>query len=90
MDIEQLKYDLKAMIIEECEKEDITPEDVGDDVLLFSEESGLELDSLDALQISMGLQNKFALRLGDSKEFRRKVTTINELAQLIQDENVEN
>lgn len=83
MDIEKLKYDLKCMIIEECEKEDITAEDIGDDVLLFSQESGLELDSLDALQISMGLQNKFSLRLGDSKEFRRKVTTINELAQQI-------
>lgn len=89
MDIEQLKYDIKAMIIEECEKEDITPEDIGNDVLLFSEESGLELDSLDALQISMGLQNKFGLRLGDSKDFRRKVTTINEVANLIKDENVQ-
>ena len=89
MDIEQLKYDLKAMIIEECEKEDITPDDIGNDVLLFSEESGLELDSLDALQISMGLQNKFGLRLGDSKDFRRKVTTINEVAQLVQDENAD-
>lgn len=89
MDIEQLKYDIKAMIIEECEKEDITPEDIGNDVLLFSEESRLELDSLDALQISMGLQNKFGLRLGDSKDFRRKVTTINEVANLIKDENVQ-
>lgn len=87
MDIEQLKYDLKCMIIEECEKEDVSPEDVGDNVLLFSDESNLELDSLDALQISMGLQNKFSLRLGDSKEFRRKVTTINALAVLIQEQN---
>ena len=87
MDIEKLKYDLKCMIIEECEKEDIEPENINDDVLLFSTESGLELDSLDALQISMGLQNRFSLRLGDSKDFRRRVTTINELAQFINDEN---
>ena len=87
MDIEKLKYDLKCMIIEECEKEDITAEEIQDDVLLFSEESGLELDSLDALQISMGLQNRFSLRLGDSKDFRRRVTTINELAQFINDED---
>ena len=87
MNDEQLKYDLKVMIIEECEKEDITPEGIADDVLLFSNESGLELDSLDALQISMGLQNRYALRLGDSKDFRRAVTTIQELAQLIKDEN---
>jgi len=87
MDFEQLKYDLKKLIIEECEKEDITPEEIKDDVMLFSDESGLELDSLDALQISMGLLNKYGVRLGDSKEFRRNVTTIEKLAQYIQKEH---
>jgi len=83
---EALKLRLKTMIIEECEKEDMTPEEISDDVELFSEASGLELDSLDALQISMGLQTQFKVRLGDSKEFRRVVTTINALADYIQPE----
>ncbi|MDA3909683.1 MAG: phosphopantetheine-binding protein [Sulfurimonas sp.] len=87
MDIEKLKYELKKMIIEECEKEDILPEDIADDVELFSDKSGLELDSLDALQISMGLQNKFGIRLGDSKEFRRVVTTIDNLVVYINENN---
>ena len=87
MDMEKLKFDLKKMIIEECEKEDITPEDVSNDVELFSDASGLELDSLDALQISMGLQNKFGIRLGDSKDFRRVVTTIDNLANYIKEKN---
>jgi acyl carrier protein len=81
-----LKLRLKQMIIEECEKEEIIPEEVGDDVQLFSEESGLELDSLDALQISMGLQNHFNVRLPDSKAFRQHVTTINALADYVQPE----
>jgi len=74
------------MIIEECEKDDIEPEEIGDDIELFSDESGLELDSLDALQISMGLQNQFGIRLADTKDFRRVVTTINALAEYIQPE----
>jgi len=87
MDFEQLKYDIKYMIIEECEKEDIEPDDISDDVELFSNESGLELDSLDALQISMGLMKKYNIRLGDSKEFRRNVTTIEKLAEYINEQN---
>lgn len=83
MDKEKLKFDLKKMIIEECEKEDISPEDISDDVELFSDKSGLELDSLDALQISMGLQNNYGIRLGDSKEFRRVVTSIDNLTEYI-------
>ena len=81
-----LKLRLKMMIIEECEKEDIEPEELADDVELFSDASGLELDSLDALQISMGLQTQFKIRLGDSKDFRRVVTTINNLADYVQPE----
>ena len=81
-----LKLRLKTMIIDECEKEDITPEELADDVELFSDTSGLELDSLDALQISMGLQTQFKIRLGDSKDFRRVVTTINNLADFVQPE----
>jgi len=83
MELEQLKYDLKKMIIEDCEKEDITPEDIPNDVELFSSKSGLELDSLDALEISMGLQKKYGIRLGDPKAFRRAVTTTDALAELI-------
>lgn len=81
---EALKQRLKTMIITECDIDDLKPEEVPDDVPLFSNQSGLGLDSLDALQISMGLQNQFATRLVDSKEFRRRVTTINELADFIQ------
>ena len=81
-----LKLRLKEMIVEECEKEEVVPEAVPDDVQLFSGASGLELDSLDALQILMGLQIQFGVRLEDSKAFRRHVTTINELADFIQPE----
>lgn len=79
-----LKLRLKEMILEECEKEEVVPDDIDDDVQLFSEASGLELDSLDALQVLMGLQSQFGIRLPDSKAFRRHVTTINELADFIQ------
>ena len=83
MDLNSVKVELKNMIIEECEKDHLTPEEIKDDVELFSEESGLELDSLDALQISIGLQNRYGIRITDPKEFRRHVTTIEKLAQFI-------
>jgi acyl carrier protein len=81
-----LKLRLKKMIIEECDKEEFTPDDISDEVLLFSPESGLELDSVDALQLSMSLQAQFNVRLTDPKEFRRVVTSINGLADYLQAE----
>ncbi len=83
MNIEQIKQEIKEMIIEECEKDEFEPSDIKDDVELFSPKSGLELDSLDALSISMALKKMYGVRLGDSKEFRRTVTTIDKLALFI-------
>jgi len=87
LDIEKLKYNLKVMIIDECEKEDITPQDIQDDAELFAPDNALELDSLDALQISMGIQKAYNIRLVDPKEFRRVVTTIDNLAAFIYEKN---
>ena len=83
---EQLKLKLKQMIISECDKEDISAEEIADDIQLFSPESGLDLDSVDALQLSMSLQAHYGVRLTDPKAFRRVVTTINELAAYLQPE----
>ncbi len=82
----EFKKRLKTMILEECDVEHITPEQLADTVEIFSDESGLGLDSLDALQISVGLKSRFNIRITDPKEFRRRVTTINELADFMQPE----
>jgi len=87
LDIEKLKYNLKVMIIDECEKEDITPQDIQNNAELFAPDNALELDSLDALQISMGIQKAYNIRLVDPKEFRRVVTTIDNLAAFIYENN---
>jgi acyl carrier protein len=81
----KLKMDLKKLIIEEC---DITanPEDIGDDDLLFGSESRLGLDSIDALQISIAIQNKFNIIITDSKETRRVMRSINTFADFLQPE----
>ena len=83
MDLKELKHNLKQMIIDECEKEDIEADDIPNDVELFSSASGLELDSLDALTISMALQNQFGIRVADPKAFRRIITTTDALAEYI-------
>lgn len=78
-----LKYELKKLIIEECEKE-CEIEDIKDDELLFGPESILELDSMDALQISMALHKKYGLKTTDSKELRKIMVSINTLADYIE------
>ena len=78
-----LKYELKKLIIEECEKE-CEIEDIKDDEPLFGPESVLELDSMDALQISMALHKKYGLKTTDSKDLRKIMVSINTLADFIE------
>lgn len=46
----------------------------------FGDESRLQLDSLDALQISMAIQKKYGVRMPDSKETRRALVSLHTLA----------
>ena len=82
---EKLKMDLKRLIVEEC---DITvdPGEIGDDDPLFGGESRLGLDSIDALQISIAIQNRFNLLITDSKQMRKVMTSMNTFADFIQPE----
>jgi len=81
----KLKLALKTLIIEECDKE-VEPEEINDDEVLFSPESKLELDSMDALQISMALQKEYDIVVTDSKKLRKVMVSINTLADYIQPE----
>ncbi len=78
-----LKNELKELIIKECEK-DFNPQDIDDDEILFGEKSVLQLDSLDALQISMALERKYGIKLTDSKKTKKVMKSINSLAKYVQ------
>ncbi|MEN8168687.1 MAG: phosphopantetheine-binding protein [Pseudomonadota bacterium] len=80
---QQRRMAIKLMIIEECDK-DVAAEVIDDDELLFGDSSKLQLDSLDALQLSMALQHRFGIRLADSKALRRAFATVATLDTFIQ------
>ncbi len=82
---EKLKKEMKDLIIEECDL-DITVDDIHDDDTLFGSDSPIGLDSVDALQISIAVQNKYGVVITDSKVLRRVMKTINTFADYIQPE----
>ena len=76
----ELRLELKALIVEACDK-DCAPASITDDEILFGPEAPLQLDSLDALQVSMAIKKKYGLRLPDSKETRRILSSVGNLAE---------
>lgn len=63
----ELHQELKAFIIETMNLEDTTPDDIGDDTPLFAED-GLGLDSIDALELVLGLKKKYGITLEANDE----------------------
>ena len=82
MEREELKLELKRMIIKECQKS-ATPEQLSDDAILIGSESQLDLDSLDALQIALAVKQRYGKRIDGSTETRMALKSIDSLADFI-------
>lgn len=78
--VEDLKAALKALIVEECDK-DVAPESIGDEDLLIG--GRLDLDSLDALQICIAVQNRYGVRIKAGPEARKALESVDTLARTI-------
>lgn len=81
-DLKAFRLELKALVLSSADKDE--PQGgLADDEVLFGPESRLMLDSLDALQISMEIQKRYGIRLPDSKETRRALSSISHLAEYL-------
>ena len=61
--------------------EDVKPEDLADDEPLIG--SGLNLDSIDALELVVTLEKEFGLKIKSSEESREALASVAHLAEFI-------
>jgi acyl carrier protein len=74
--------EVKQLIIEVLQLEDITPADIDPDAPLFVE--GLGLDSIDALELGVALQKRYGISLSaESEDTRRHFASVRSLGALI-------
>jgi acyl carrier protein len=81
MDREALKNEIKALIIEELDLRDRSAAEIADDVPLFGE--GLGLDSLDALQLAMAIEERFGVQIPEGDEARSIFASVSAIAEYI-------
>jgi acyl carrier protein len=75
--------DMKALIIEVLNLEDVTPEDISADEELFGN-TGLALDSIDALEIGVALQKRYSIKIdSEDKQLRGHFQTIKALVAFV-------
>ncbi|MBQ0003282.1 MAG: acyl carrier protein [Treponema sp.] len=80
--MDELKQEIKELIISSLELEDVTPEDIKDDAPIFGE--GLGLDSIDALELGVAIKKKFNVKLSaENEESKKHFASVNALAEFI-------
>lgn len=70
MNNEALQNELKQLIINALNLEDVRPEDIDPKAPLFNE--GLGLDSIDALELGLALKKKYNLTISSDNENNKK------------------
>lgn len=80
--MDELKQEIKELIISSLELEDIKSEDIKDDAPIFGK--GLGLDSIDALELGVAIKKKFGVKLSaESEDSRKHFASVNALAEFI-------
>ncbi|MCF7790608.1 MAG: acyl carrier protein [Victivallales bacterium] len=81
-ELDELREQLKKLIVEALSLEDIEPDEIADDEALFG--SGLGLDSLDAVEIYVMLQRNFGIEIKNTSDAKNIFYSIDSLAKYVQ------
>jgi acyl carrier protein len=81
MDASEVRRQLKELMVTELNLEGKAPEDIDDVAPLFG--AGLGLDSLDALQLAMSIEERFGVRIPEGDEARPIFASVNALVDHI-------
>ena len=79
--MEKLMADLKGQIIQQLNLKHLKPEDIGDDQPLFIE--GLGLDSIDALELIVLLQQEYNIKLANAEDGPKVFQSVRTMAEYI-------
>ncbi|WP_273860051.1 phosphopantetheine-binding protein [Photobacterium sp. GSS17] len=80
--MEKLHQELKALIIETLNLEDLSIEDIETTAPLFGD--GLGLDSIDALELGLAIKNQYSVILDmDDSNTRTNFASVENLAKFI-------
>ena len=80
----ELEQELKQLIIEVLDLEDISVNDINSDEPLFVD--GLGLDSIDALELGVALQKRYGVKINaESETTREYFASVKNLAKFVED-----
>jgi len=81
MDLAEVRQNLKELLVTELNLEGKKPADIDDAAPLFGE--GLGLDSLDALQLAMAIEERFGVAVPEGEAGREVFASVDAIARFL-------
>lgn len=82
-----IKLEIKVLILETLNIEDVQAEEIRNDVSLLSGENTITIDSIDVLEVVVAIQKKFEVDIRDQNHARLIVNTVDTIAGFIESQN---
>jgi len=79
-----LKKDIKELIITSLNLGEMSPDEIVDDAPLFQE--GLGLDSIDALELAVAIERKYRVTIPDEAVGKKVFSSVSALAQYVSEQ----
>ncbi|MDX2432390.1 MAG: hypothetical protein QNK35_15740 [Bacteroides sp.] len=84
MHLNEIKLEVRKLILETLNIDDLQPEDVSTDISLLSGENTITIDSIDVLEVVVAIQKKFDVNIRDQNHARLIVNTVDTITEFIQ------
>ena len=83
MDKNELVQELKKLVIDSLELEDIDADEIDEDKSLLDDDLGL--NSIDLLELTVSLEKKYGIKIGNAETAQKAFQSFNILADFIRD-----
>jgi acyl carrier protein len=84
--LEDIKLEVKKLIILTLKFKNINPEDIMDDMSFFSGENTIKIDSIDSLELVLAIQKQFSVRINNQNLARVIINSVNSVAEFVYSE----
>jgi acyl carrier protein len=83
IDTENLKAEIKKLIVETLNLKDVNPDEIVSDKPLFGGDNSISLDSIDAIELIMAIQRTYSVRLDDQNLARNILFSVDTIADFV-------
>jgi acyl carrier protein len=83
LNLQEIKLEVKKLIVETLNMQGIVPSEIKDDIPLLSGENIIKIDSIDVLELVIAIQKKFNVRLDDQNLARHIINTVDTISDFV-------